>query len=104
MTVCFLVDLADFPDPDEFLGVDITNYTGWRDKIFQRLVQQARETMDQSRRLLLYNQTEDMMIKAVPIVPLYYTQGDVFIKPWVRLFPASPFKFWYFKDVIIDPH
>jgi len=102
--IFLLGSLAGYPEPDEFLGIDITEYTGWRDEAFKGLLQQAKETRDQQRRLSLYKLAESILVEEAPIVPLFYTQWDVFAKPWVRHFPASPFKFWYFKDVIIDPH
>jgi hypothetical protein len=26
------------------------------------------------------------------------------VKPWVNRFPVSPLKWWFFKDVVIEPH
>jgi oligopeptide transport system substrate-binding protein len=94
-----------FPDPDEFLsGDEFISQTGWRNETYKRLVQQARETMDQEARMALYRQAELILVHESPIIPLYYEQWNILVKPWVRRFPASLLKFWYWKDVVIEPH
>jgi ABC-type oligopeptide transport system substrate-binding subunit len=96
---------ADFPDPDNFLRLaEFRTTSGWRNETYERLVQQARELMDQTGRLTLYRQAEDILVEEAPIIPLHYGRSSRLIKPWVRRFPTSPLKSWYFKDVVIEPH
>ena len=101
----FMAWTADFPDPDNFLRAgSFRSYSGWRNEPYERLIEQAREMMDQVGRMALYRQAEEILVEESPIVPLSYGRFSMLIKPWVRRFPASPLKFWYWKDVVIEPH
>jgi ABC-type oligopeptide transport system substrate-binding subunit len=96
---------ADFPDPDNFLRLsEFRSSTGWRNENYERLVQQAREMMDQTGRMVLYRQAEEILVEEAPIIPLHYFRDSNLIKPWVRRFPTSPIKYWFWKDVVIEPH
>ena len=37
-------------------------------------------------------------------MPLAYRRGHWLVKAWVRRYPVSTTKYWFWKDVIIDPH
>ena len=96
---------ADFPDPNNFLGQSsFRKYTGWHNEAYGHLIQQARQTLDQKERMVLYRQAEDILVEETPILPINYGRLSMLIKPWVRRFPCSPLKFWYWKDVVIEPH
>jgi hypothetical protein len=43
-------------------------------------------------------------VEEAVIMPLAYGGSHLLVKPWVRRFPASATRFWFWKDVIIDPH
>ncbi len=36
------------------------------------------------------------------VMPLVYGRIDLLLKPWVRKFPLSPVRFWFWKDVVIE--
>jgi ABC-type transport system substrate-binding protein len=96
---------ADFPDPDNFLRIsNFSKYTGWRNEAFENLIHQAREMMDQAERLTLYREAEEILVDEVPIIPLNYERLSLLVKPWVKRFPVSPIRFWFWKDVVIEPH
>jgi peptide/nickel transport system substrate-binding protein len=59
---------------------------------------------DQSRRLALYRQAEQILVEEAPLVPFAYTRRSLLIKPWVRRFPTSPISEVFWKDVVIEPH
>ena len=42
--------------------------------------------------------------KGTNIMPLIYGRWHLLVKPWVRKFPTSAIKLWFWKDVIIEPH
>ncbi|MCP4540904.1 MAG: AAA family ATPase [Chloroflexi bacterium] len=97
--------LASDPDPDNFLGVGFPwEETGWWHKVYERVVEKARRIMDQGERTKLYEQADRILVEEAPIVPLTYGQVHWLIKPWVSKCPISAVKFWYWKDVIIEPH
>ena len=97
--------MADFPDPDNFLRLgSFRNNSGWQNEAYERLIQQAREMMDQEGRMALYRQAEQILVEEAPIIPLLDGRLSMLIKPWVRRFPTSPVKWWHWKDVVIEPH
>jgi oligopeptide transport system substrate-binding protein len=96
---------ADVPDPGDFLSLaSWRRDSGWQNEAYDQLVDRARGIMDQDERMKLYRQAERILIDEVPILPLGYFRLHFLVKPWVRRFPTSPMKWWYWKDVIIDPH
>jgi ABC-type oligopeptide transport system substrate-binding subunit len=96
---------ADLPDPDNFLRVGVqTNVSGWRNDTCYRLVEQARHVGDQAERMSMYRQAERILMGEAAIVPLAYRQMHLLVKPWVKRLPVSPRKWWFWKDVIIEPH
>jgi ABC-type oligopeptide transport system substrate-binding subunit len=96
---------ADYPDPDSFLRTAMwKNLTGWQNKAYEGLVEDARRVMDQDDRMRMYQQAEGILVKEAPILPLFYGRFHLLVKPWVRRYPTAPIKAWFWKDVIIEPH
>jgi ABC-type transport system substrate-binding protein/DNA-binding SARP family transcriptional activator len=96
---------ADYPDPDSFLRVcPAKRRTGWRNEAFDRLVARARGPLDQSDRMALYRQADQILVEEAPIVPLFYQPWHLLVKPWVTRYPVSPMSAWFLKDAILEPH
>jgi oligopeptide transport system substrate-binding protein len=103
----FLVELfANYPDPDNVLRLGIPwHQTGWTNETYSRLVEEARHTFDQDRRMKLYRQADRILIEQAVLVPTEYGSLPWLVKPWVIRFPSAPVggpRFW--KDVVIEPH
>jgi len=97
--------LADYPDPDSLLRASpIRRHTGWQNAVYDGLVEEARRVMDQEERMKLYGQADRILVEEAAIVPLTYERLHLLVKPWVRRYPTSPIKYWFWKDVIIEPH
>ncbi len=97
--------VADYPDPDNFLRVGfLWERTGWQNEAYDRLVEEARRVMDQEERIRMYQQADRILVEEVPVLPLFYMRLHLLVKPWVRKYPTSPMKTWFWKDVIIEPH
>ncbi len=99
--------VADYPDPDNLLRVGMGHvlpYTGWEDKEYQNLVEQARRLTDQKERIQLYREADRILVEEGPILPLAYMRSHLLVKPWVRSLPISPISDRFWKDVIIEPH
>jgi ABC-type oligopeptide transport system substrate-binding subunit len=45
-----------------------------------------------------------VLVEEAAIIPLTYHRQHLLLKPWVKQFPTSPIKIWYWKDVIIERH
>jgi oligopeptide transport system substrate-binding protein len=96
---------ADYPDPDNFLRVAFPRQeTGWRNEAYYRLVDEARRVTDQEERNEMYQQADRILVEEAPIMPLAYGSCHLLVKPWVRRYPTSGRGFWYWKDVVIEPH
>jgi ABC-type transport system substrate-binding protein len=97
--------IADYPDPDSFLRTgNIQQRTHWQNENYDKLVDKARQVLDQEERLELYAQADRILIEAAATIPLTYSRSHVLVKPWVRKFPASALNQWLWKDIIIEAH
>jgi ABC-type oligopeptide transport system substrate-binding subunit/DNA-binding SARP family transcriptional activator len=97
--------MADYPDPDNFLRLsDHRDVTQWGNVVYDALVERARRVMDQEERMRMYRRADRMLVEEAPLIPLVYSRRQVLLKPWVRRYPASAFKWWFWKDVVIMPH
>jgi ABC-type oligopeptide transport system substrate-binding subunit len=97
--------VADYPDPHSFLEMCVCiKWTGWQDRAYGRLVERARRVMDQRERVELYRQADRLLVEKAVIMPFTYGRIHLMIKPWVTRFPTSATRWWYWKDVVIDPH
>lgn len=68
---------ADFNDPINFLEVfkykaKSTNNTGWEDKRYIQLLSESHRQIDPQKRLTLLAKSEAILMKAMPIIPLYH--------------------------------
>jgi ABC-type oligopeptide transport system substrate-binding subunit/class 3 adenylate cyclase len=97
--------IADYPDPDSFLRMGISGrLSTWHNEAYDRLVGEARQVMDQPARMELYQEADRFLIEEAVVVPFAYGRWHLLVKPWVRRFPTSAIRWWFFKDVIIEPH
>ncbi len=94
--------VADYPDPDNFLRVNAFHeWTGWQHDEYFTLLERAIHSRDQNERTRLYQQADAILIQELPVVPLFYSHWTFLRKAWVRVFPVSPLKWWFWKDVVL---
>ncbi len=79
---------ADYLDPQNFttflLRSDSSmNFEKYRNADFDRVGKQADETLDQTKRIKLYQQAEDILIQDIARVPLYFGRDSLLISPKV---------------------
>lgn len=97
--------VADYLDPDNFLRVSCHHqWSDWRNDLYTEYVEQARRITNQVERLKLHRQADKVLVEEAVIIPLTYHRQHLLVKPWVKQFPMSPIKIWYWKDVVIEPH
>jgi len=87
--------IADYPDPQDFLEVlfrsdTAYNYGGYSSPELDDLLSQAAVEHDDSVRLDLYRQGEQMLIEDAACVPLWFGQNYVLVKPNVTGYFVSP--------------
>jgi len=95
---------ADYPDPDDILRVLWWLPPGWQTDAYSQLVQYARRTLDQEQRIIMYQQADRILIEEAPVLPLCYGRSHLLVKPWVKKYFATPNKWWFLKNVILEPH
>ncbi len=95
----------DYPDPDSFLRVSrARSWARWQNTTYDRLVEEARQTMCQEARMELYRQADRILVEEAPVLPLIYERDHLLVKPWVSKYPMSAIKPSFWKDVVIEPH
>ena len=96
---------GDVADPDNFLRAGLW----WRDAVSPNPVcsahaEEASRVAQQAERMALYRRIEAILASEAVVVPLAYGRVHLLLQPWVRGYPTSPMKWWFWKDVIIDEH
>jgi ABC-type oligopeptide transport system substrate-binding subunit/DNA-binding SARP family transcriptional activator len=96
---------ADYPDPADFLrDPEFQLIAHWRNETYDQLVEEAGRVTDQRRRMEMYQEADRILVQEPAILPFAYERFHYLVKPWVRRWPISTTKCWFWKDVIIDPH
>jgi ABC-type oligopeptide transport system substrate-binding subunit/class 3 adenylate cyclase len=96
---------ADYPDPNDFLQLGAQRwFTGWRSETYDRLVEEARRSMDQAERMKLFRRADRILVEEAVLMPYGHARWTLLVKPWVKRYPTSPMRQWFWKDVVIEPH
>jgi peptide/nickel transport system substrate-binding protein len=101
--------IADYPDAENYLSVFYSrnpappNYTRYDDAIFDRLYEQALQENNDSLRYLLYQEMDQRVIDAAPVVPLWYDEVVHLINPRVRGLEANALNLLELRRVDIVP-
>ncbi|MBI4508675.1 MAG: peptide ABC transporter substrate-binding protein [Deltaproteobacteria bacterium] len=102
-------NIGNSPDPEpDFLSLwrckAANNRTGWCNREYERLFDQAEVEPDRKKRLLLMQRAEEIMIDEAPIIPLYvYTQHHL-RKPYVRGLAINLIDQQSLRETWIDPN
>jgi oligopeptide transport system substrate-binding protein len=82
--------IGDYIDPNTYIDMYVTggenNQTGWSNKRYDELVEQAKTTRDPEARLALLHEAEAILMDEVPIVPIYFYVSRNMVRPYVRGF------------------
>ena len=89
---------ADYPDPEDFLyplfysgnAGPAGNRTWYRDKDFDRLIEQAQATADDRRRYGLYDQADALVIRDAPWVFMWHRTDSYVVQKRVKDFRIYP--------------
>jgi hypothetical protein len=60
--------------------------------------------MDQAERMKLFGRADRMLVEEAVLMPYCHAQWKLLVKPWVKRYPVSPMRQWFWKDVVIEPH
>lgn len=100
--------IGDYVDPNNFLDLYITgggnNNTGYADPRYDELIlQKAPKAKTKEERFALFNEAETMMMKEMPIIPIYTYTSKHLINPAVRGMPSNLMDSINLKYVWLEP-
>jgi oligopeptide transport system substrate-binding protein len=87
--------IADYPDAENYLSVFYgknpapPNYTRYKNPSFDALYEHALLVTDDSVRLKLYQQLDQMVINDAPVIPLWYDEVIRLVNPRIRGFQPN---------------
>ncbi len=96
--------LADFPDPDNFMNVMTSysdnNYTGWKNKHYDELIEAAASSLDKEKRREIYKEAQKLLTETeVPVVPVFSDVRPILLSERVQNFPLNSINRWILKGV-----
>jgi len=99
--------IADYPDPYDFLDVlfhsqSELNHGGYASQELDRLLEAARVERDETRRLALYRQAEQMLVSDAPVIPLVTGRDYWLVKPYVKGVKRPPLVIPWLSGVSIE--
>jgi peptide/nickel transport system substrate-binding protein len=87
--------IADYPDAENYLSCFYSrnpappNYTRYKSLAFDALYEQALREENDTARLGLYRQMDQLIIKDAPVVPLWYDEVIRLVDPSIRNFDPN---------------
>ena len=79
----------DYNDPMTFLDLWISgpnNRPNWLNKKYDELIKTASNSNDNDIRMKAMYEAETLLMKEMPIVPIYFTANNWLVKPWIKNF------------------
>lgn len=98
---------ADFCDPENFLGLWVTNsgnnFTGWGNPRYDALLDEAGKTAAPNLRCNLLREAEQLFLNEVPCIPIYHFTHVFLIQPSVQgwhptVLDHHPYKHVWLKE------
>jgi oligopeptide transport system substrate-binding protein len=101
--------IADYPHPEDFLDVLFhtgaeNNFAGYSNPVIDALMEQAGIEADEALSLELYRQAEQMLVDDAAILPLWFGENYILVKPYVQSYEVNPLGFAWLNKVSILPH
>lgn len=82
--------LGDYPDPNTFLDLQVTNGgnndTGWSNKSYDEYIRKASLTVDPKERFSLLKNAEELLMKELPVVPIFFYTNTRLVTKTVKIF------------------
>jgi oligopeptide transport system substrate-binding protein len=98
--------IADYADPNTFLDLFLShseqNSTGWSNAEFDRLIERAANELDADKRYRMLEQAEAILLKELPMIPIYSYVSKNLVKPYVRGFYNNMCDEHFVRDMWID--
>jgi ABC-type transport system substrate-binding protein len=95
---------ADFPEPEGILGSlfrsnSPENQSGYRNADVDAALATASTEADRQKRMSIYREVEERILRDHPAVPLYHSVSYTLVKPYVSGLNVTPMGILSLKDV-----
>ena len=98
--------IADYNDPNTFCDLFLThseqNSTGWSNAEYDRLVEGAAVEIDAEKRFRMLEAAEQILLKELPLLPIYSYVSKNMVKPYVHGFYNNMCDEHFVRDMWID--
>jgi oligopeptide transport system substrate-binding protein len=99
---------ADFPDPDDFMSVFMSdsgnNRSGWKNSAYDDLILKARGISDDRIREKIYNEAQRLLLEdQVIILPLFYEPNIALVRSSVQGLELNPLNYLLLRKVNLGP-
>jgi oligopeptide transport system substrate-binding protein len=99
--------IADYPHPEDFLGVLFrtgaeNNFGEYSNPAVDAIIDQAGIEADAAESLELYRQAEQMLVDDAAILPLFFGENYVLVKPYVHGYELNRLGFTWLNQVTIE--
>ncbi len=82
--------IGDYIDPNTFLDMFVTdganNQTGWSNKRYDRLIEDAAREPDAGKRLTTLHDAERILMDELPVIPIYNYVTTSMVRPYLKGF------------------
>jgi ABC-type transport system substrate-binding protein len=87
--------VADYPDPENFLDIlfhsgSSGNYGAFSSPELDGLLERARVETDEGRRVELYGQAEQLILRDAAAIPIHHETAHALVRPYVRGLTYTP--------------
>jgi oligopeptide transport system substrate-binding protein len=101
--------IADYPHPQDFLDVLFrtgaeNNYGEYSSPAVDALLDKAALEADDEKSLELYQQAEQMLVDDAAVLPLWFGQDYILVKPYVTGYKLNAMGFAWLNKVSLKPH
>ncbi len=97
-------DVADAVNFLECFQTDVgNNRTGWSSPEYDALIDQAYAEADVTKRSVLLQQAEALLLEGGPIIPVYFYSWKFLMSPEVKGFTPNILGYYRWKNLYLDP-
>lgn len=100
--------IGDFADPVNFLELlssfSGNNHSGWASEEYDALLEKAAFTSDPAERFEIFQEAEAMMLKEMPVIPIYFYMSAYLVNPAVEGWYANILDWHPYQAISLSTH
>jgi oligopeptide transport system substrate-binding protein len=101
--------VANIPQPEDFLDVLFrtgaeNNFGGYSNPAVDAILEQAGVETDAAKSLALYRQAEQMLVDDAAVLPLWFGENYILVKPYVQGYQLNELGFAWLNKVTVGEH